>query len=110
MKLSKATKLVLKSFDELYIESRKIARKWNNNKTIPIAVIEEIAGITISNAEKMDLPEMPNFTKEYIKTINNVVKICKKSAKKMDSKSIPESLLREYVDAIKKGFSESVKF
>lgn len=108
-RLSKNNRTILKSFDDLYLESRKIARKWNENKTIPIVVIEEMSKILISNAGTMDLPEMPNFTKEYAKLIRNIVKLCRIVAKRMDSKSVPESLLKEFIATVKDEFIKSSK-
>ena len=106
---NKNTRIVLESIDDLYIRSRDIARAWNQNKTIPIAVIEEISKILIKNAGKMDLPEMPNFTKEYAKMIRDIVKWCRINAKKMDSKSVPESLLKGYCETVKDVFTKASK-
>lgn len=109
MNISKETEMILKAFDDLYTKPRDIARKWNTDNTIPVIVIEEVSKILINNAGGVSLPGMPKFKKEYIKTIRDIVKRCKIAAKRMDSKSVPESLLKEYIDTIKTVFSKSSK-
>lgn len=111
MKKRKIEKLVLKSFDDLYETSVKISKKWNKS-TVPVKVIEEIANILIANilidnTNKMDLPELSIFKQEYEKMMRQIVKSCKASAKKMDSKSIPRTLLKTYINTVKKAFKES---
>lgn len=99
-------KFILKSFDDLYSGCIKISKKWDK-KTVPVKVIEEIANILIGNSNKMDLPELSPFKPEYAKMMRLVVKSCKISAKKMDSKSIPFSLLKHFCEHCKTEFSKS---
>lgn len=104
--MSKIEKIVLKSFDDLYDGSLKISKKWNKT-TVPVSVIEEVVNILISNANKINLPELKLFKVEYTKMMRQIVKSCKVSAKKMDSKSIPNSLLKQYCEHCKTEFSKS---
>ena len=102
----KIEKIVLKSFDDLYNGSIKISKNWNKT-TVPVKVIEEVANILIGNANKMDSPELSLFKTEYEKMMKQIVKSCKTSAKRMDSKSIPNSLLKKFCEHCKTEFSKS---
>lgn len=100
-------KMVFNELDLIYSSSKKTASTWNV-KTIPVSYIKALVQTLNNRKEETDNEIINNFIDKYKKLLNQFVSILEGLAKKMNSKSIPLTVVKEGLRNIKQGFTEGI--
>jgi len=104
---------------KVYSESVKTVETWNKSasyvnrsQSIPILALRQITLALKMKLDEKVLKELP-VLKEQQKRTNDLIELIYKSArddaKKMNQKSLPLDTLKDYKDAIIKGFKEGIE-
>lgn len=104
----KIQKLFFKNLDALYNTCEGIANQWDK-KTIPLNLLKELIDKAKFNSpvpydntriEKA----ITDIEKADHKVYDSLYKACKKVAKQMNSSEVSLTVLKQYIDIVKKNF------
>jgi hypothetical protein len=101
---NKIRKLVYKNLDQIYKTSKTIAADWDS-KTIPLDTLKVILDKSRPNINT-GVKELDLFNIKYCNMLETLYKTCTGIAKKMQSKSIPISLIKNGIELMKKAFKD----
>ena len=97
-------KMVIKNLNTILNECKVTAKKWDK-KTIPLVYLFELIKLSkIDNLPK----ELKQFSTDYNKMLDVLHLTYKKQCEKMESKSIPIELIKNYIDIVKEAFIKSL--
>lgn len=103
-------KISLSNFDNLYKKCEGICKIWKIT-AIPLQVLKEMIDESISIYKDETITELAlkDFIDSYVHLMKSLYRTCDKTAKKMNSKSLPLDYLKAYIEHIKALSSESMK-
>jgi hypothetical protein len=102
-KLRKKTrKLVYKNLDSIYKASKSIASNWDA-KTIPLETLKIIVDKSMLSVNT-GIKELDLFNINYCNMLDTFYKTCAKISRKMNSKSIPISEIKNGINIMKSAY------
>ncbi len=99
-------KYVNKNLDLVYKTCRNIAKDWGKT-TVPVPIIKTT--IEKTKAPYVDDPDYLEWVKAYNNMLDTLYSACEKTSKSFNSKEVPVSIIKEYVQTVKKSFNSSLK-
>lgn len=104
-------KEVLKALDNIYVSCNNVAYKWGK-KAVPLTIL----GSIINNSKIYYKPEVKSNYKslqemeeKFNDLLDDLLQACIQNCKEMKVDEVPLDILKEYKDAIFKGFEEGLK-
>lgn len=101
----------LKRFEQIYKTSDSICKEWNKN-AIPLITFREIikkSKLSYTDQQKEQIPMLISLEKDVNQLMDTLVKSAQKDCKKMNSKELPLTILKEYKDVIIESFKVNLK-
>ena len=102
----KTAKLISNNLDAIYNAARNIAKDWDKN-TIPVDTLRVILDKSKPSVNT-GIKELDLFNMRYGKTLDTLFEELKKISRKMDSKSVPLTQLKNGINIIKKAFTDEL--
>lgn len=102
--IQKLRRIVFKNLDKIYSVSKEIADRWDKN-TIPLKTLKEIINrskVSANTGNKI----VDDHNEKYNKCLTTLYLSCVKTAKRMDSKSVPLSIIKEGIEIIKSAYHD----
>jgi hypothetical protein len=97
----KARKIVYKHLDTIYNSSKQIANKWDKN-TIPLSMF----GTLIDKSKiKTDEKSLKDFQQTFNNCLDKLLSTCQLIAKRMNSKDVPISEIKNGINIIKTAYN-----